>query len=475
MLRESSSKARFNVLNPADESIVGTVADGTAEDVSEAVKAAREAFDTSSWSTGHAFRKQCLLQFQAGLRKEAAAFKAVQLAEAGICSSISGLIDLTIEEMSYSIDLIDTFAWETDYPAYEMLGMRSLRKVTYEPHGVVAAITAWNAPFMLNLWKIVPALATGNTVILKGASETPLTAALMGRIVKEYTDIPAGVFNVISASKREIGGDGLTGDPRIDMFHFTGSTSVGQRIAERAANGIRKCVLELGGKSANVILPDADLDFAIPHGVGMCMLNSGQGCTLATRMIVHASLYDEAVERLAAMVVQVPVGDPARIETVVGPIINARQLASIEGLVDRARAAGARVVAGGHRLDRGGKGYWYAPTVVVDVDQDSELAQTEVFGPVLTVIRYEGDDEVAVRIGNNTQYGLSGYVQSRDVDRAWRVARRMRTGTVSINNSIHNSADTPFGGFGRSGLGREHGVEGWQEFLQSKTIASPAA
>jgi aldehyde dehydrogenase (NAD+) len=204
------------------------------------------------------------------------------------------------------------------------------------------------------------------------------------------------------------------------------------------------------------------------------MMNSGQGCTLATRMIVHARVYDEVIERLKAVASQVSMGDPREMTTVVGPIIRASQLDRIEQLVERARKQGARVIVGGRRGNSGGKGFWYEPTVVVDVDENSELAQTEVFGPVLAVLKYAGDDDEAVRVANNTAYGLSGYVQSRNSDRAWRIANRLRTGTVNINTSIHNSPDTPFGGYGKSGLGREHGIDGWREFLQPKTIASPA-
>ena len=472
--REASSGERFDVIDPAEESVVGSAAQATAEDVACAVGAARASFDTTSWSEDAQFRKECLLQLQAALRKEAETFKATQVAESGICAALGGLIDVTIEEMAYTIDLIDTFEWETDFPPHEMLGMRSFRKVRYEPYGVVGAITPWNAPIMLNLWKTVPALAAGNAVVLKTAPETPLAGAMLASLVHERTDIPAGVFNVISSSDNAVGGDCLTGDPRVDMFHFTGSTAVGQRIAERAAAGVRKVVLELGGKSANLILDDADLDAAVPHSAGMCMLSSGQGCTLATRLVVHASLYDEVVERMAAVIAAIPWGDPRDLGTVVGPIIRADQVTRMDGLVKRAAEAGARVLVGGKPGDRDGKGFWYEPTLVADVDENSELAQTEVFGPVLSVLKYDGGDDEAVRIANNTKYGLSGYVQTRDVERGMRVAKRMRTGTVSINASVHNSPDTPFGGYGASGLGREHGVDGWREFVQAKTIASPA-
>jgi aldehyde dehydrogenase (NAD+) len=473
--REGREGARFDVIDPSNEEVVATAADADADDVADAVSAARRAFDKTSWATDHGLRRRCLQQLQEGLGKSADDLKLAQMVEAGICSSnLDTHIDAMMEDMSYFIDLIGSFAWDTDFPAYELLGMRSLRKVTYEPYGVVGAITPWNAPFMTDIWKTTHALATGNTVVLKTAPDTPVTGALIARALQEHTDTPAGVWNLVSSGDKALAGEALTGDPRVDMFHFTGSSAVGQRIAERAAVGIRKVCLELGGKSANLILDDADLDLATLLGVGMCMSNSGQGCALATRMIVHAAVYDEVVERLAAMVGQLPWGDPHDPANVVGPIIRAEQLERIEGLVQRAQTDGARVVVGGQRGDRGGRGFWYIPTVVTDVDENAELAQTEVFGPVLTVVRYDGNDDEAVRVANHSRYGLSGYIQSSDPERAWRIARRLRAGTVNIGPSFYLSPDTPFGGYGISGVGREHGIDGFREYLQAKTIASPA-
>ena len=473
--REARSGRRFEVINPADESVVGTAADAADEDLARAVGAARRVADEGRWGTDHAFRQRCLRQLQEGLRKESDTARALQTGEAGICvSNLATHVDAMIEDMSWFIELIGRFGWETDFPPYELMGLRSLRRVRYEPYGVVGAITPWNAPLMTDIWKTTHALATGNTVILKTAPDTPLTGAFIARVVQEQTDIPAGVFNVISSRDKAAAGEALTGDHRVDMYHFTGSPGVGQRIAERAAAGIRKVCLELGGKSANIIYSDADLDLATQLGVGMCMSNSGQGCALATRMVVHAPVYDEVLQRLTAMVSALPWGDPADPANVVGPVIRLEQLERMEGLVDRARQAGARVLAGGRRGDRGGRGFWYLPTVVADVDENAEIAQTEVFGPVLTVVKFDGGEDEAVRVANNSRYGLSAYVQTGDPERASRIASRLKAGTVNLGPSFYLSPDTPFGGYGISGVGREHGEDGFREYLQAKTIASPA-
>jgi aldehyde dehydrogenase (NAD+) len=473
--REAAGGGRFEVINPADESVVGTAADAQASDVHDAVTAARRVSDETSWGRDHAFRVRCLQQLQEALRKDAQELKEIAVAEAGTpASGMPTHIDAMIEGISYFTELVERWPWETEFPAYELLGMRSLRRVRYEPYGVVGAITPWNAPFMTNIWKVSHALATGNTVVLKTAPDTPLTGAALAKVALEHTDLPAGALNVLSSKDKAAAGEALTTDPRVDMFHFTGSPGVGERIMQNAAVGIRKVVLELGGKSANVVLPDADLDLACMLGSFMCMSNSGQGCALATRMVVHADVYDEVLVRLEATVSQLPWGDPADPNNVVGPIIRLEQLERIEGLVDRARDAGARILTGGRRGDRGGKGFWYLPTVVADVHEDAEIAQTEVFGPVLTVVKYDGDDDEAIRVANNTRYGLSGYVQSSDPARAWYVANRLKAGTVNIGPSFYLSPDTPFGGYGISGLGVEHGEDGFREYLQAKTIASPA-
>jgi len=471
--REAASGRRFEVISPTDESVVATAADAGAEDVAAAVAAARRAADETTWSSNHEFRQQCLRQLQEALRKEIADICVLQTLEAGTPQQVTPTMEAVVGDMSHYIEMVGSFPWETDFPAFRFLVLDSLRRVRYEPYGVVGAITPWNGPFMPNMWKINGSLATGNTIVLKTAPDSPLTGAAIAKAAAEHTDIPPGVLNVISSADRATAGDALTADQRVDMYHFTGSPSVGQRIMERAAVGIRKVVLELGGKSANIVLDDANLDIAVGMGVGYCMANSGQGCTLATRMIVHSSIYDEVLARVEAMVAATPWGDPMDPVNTVGPIIRASQLDRVAGLVDRARDAGARVLAGGARGDRE-KGFWYLPTALADVDENSEIAQTEIFGPVLSIIRFEGSDDEAIRIANNSPYGLSSYVQTNDPERAWHVANKLKAGTVNVGLSFHLSPDTPFGGYGQSGLGREHGDDGFREYLQAKTISTPA-
>jgi aldehyde dehydrogenase (NAD+) len=474
--REAKSGKRYDVISPTDESVIATAADAGVDDAYDAVTAARKAADETGWAANHEFRLHCLQQFQDVLRKSADQIRVLQATE-GIVPVVASAthIEAMIEGMDYFNGLIRTWEWEKDLGPYTLpgLGISSNRLVRSEPYGVVAAITPWNAPFMTNIWKVTHALATGNTVVLKSAPDTPLTGAFMAQLAHDGTDLPPGVFNTLSAADKGIVGDALTGDQRVDMYHFTGSPGVGERIAARAAVGIRKVVLELGGKSANILLPDADLDMSCGLGVFMCMNNGGQGCALPTRMIVHADIYDDVVQRLETVVGGMSIGDPTDPSTVVGPIIRLEQLERIEGLVQRAEKDGGRILVGGKRANVNGKGFWFEPTVIVDVDENSEIAQTEVFGPVLAVIKYDGDDDEAVRVANNTRYGLSGYVQSRDVNRAIAVANKLKAGTVNINNSFYLSPDAPFGGYGISGVGVEHGEAGFAEYLQLKTVATP--
>ena len=471
----AASGKTFPNVNPATEEVVGEVADAGTEDMDRAIAAARRAFDETDWSTNHDLRKRRLTQLKDAMVANAETFRPQLVAEAGAPLMLTYAIqqDSAVADFAYEIDLIDSFDWEVDLGEHEFFGARSRRQVVREPRGVVGAITPWNFPFMLNLSKLAPALAAGNTVVLKGAPDTPWSATFIGRMVAEHTDMPPGVVNiVVSADKAEVG-EALTGDPRVDMISFTGSTATGKRIMVRGADTLKTAFLELGGKSANIILDDADFSAALPSGGATTCLHAGQGCALLTRMLLPESRYDEGVEILKMTYENIPYGDPNDMANMMGPLINERQLDRVLGYIEKGKSEGARLVVGGGRATQFEKGYFVQPTLFVDVDPDSTIAQEEIFGPVLCVLKYRDDDD-AVRIANNSRYGLSGAVTSASLERALGVARRVRTGTIAVNGGSWFAPDTPFGGYKESGIGREHGIAGFEEYLETKTIGLPA-
>jgi aldehyde dehydrogenase (NAD+) len=451
------------------------VADASPADMETAVAAARRAFDETTWSTDRAFRKACLQQLRTALDKHKEDLRPQIVAEVGTPIGLTFAIqqDSCIDDMQWDIDLIDRYGWERELGVHEFFGMQSNRLVVREPIGAVGLITPWNFPFMLNLSKLVPALAAGCTAVLKPAPDTPYSATWIGKLVAEETDIPAGVFNVVTASDPAATGEVLTGSPLIDMISFTGSTAVGKRIAARGAETLKRVFLELGGKSANIVLDDADFASVLP-GTGMVCMHSGQGCAITTRLLLPRSRYDEGVELTKAAFESFPYGDPTDVNNMAGPLINARQRERVLGYIEKGKAEGARCLVGGGPATQFDKGYYVQPTLFVDVDPEATIAQEEIFGPVLAVIPYEDDDD-AVRIANDSHYGLSGSISSRSLDRAMAVARRIRTGTVSVNGGAWFGPDSPFGGYKQSGLGREHGVEGFEEYLETKTLGLPAA
>ncbi len=472
-LVDASSGATFANVNPATEEVIGEVADGTLHDMDAAIDAARRAFDDTTWSTDPALRKRGLMQLHAALDKERETLRGQIVAEVGtpIMLTYAVQLDICIDDMLWDIGLIDSFEWERDLPVHEFMGMTSSRKVVREAVGVVGAITPWNFPLMLNLAKIVPALAAGNTVVLKPAPDTPWSATALARLVAEQTDLPPGVFNVVTSEDRAAVGEVLISDPRVDMISFTGSTVTGRRIMATGSETLKKVFLELGGKSANIILDDADLGASVPAGSMTCT-HGGQGCAITTRMLLPASRYDEGVEMLEAAFKAFPYGDPTDPGNIMGPLINARQRDRVLGYIEQGKSEGARLVVGGGRPAQFDKGYFVEPTLFVDVDPDSTIAQEEIFGPVLSVLKFDGDAD-AVRIANNSAYGLSGAVTSASLDRAMAVARQIRTGTISVNGGMWFGPDSPFGGYRQSGNGREHGVEGFGEYLETKTIGLP--
>lgn len=470
-LRGASDSATFEVLSPADGSALGKVADATREDMLEAITAARRAFEETPWAADRRLRKRCLRQLLDALIEDKEELREELIDEVGAPRRLTygSQLEEPLAKFRWQIDYMDDFEWVRRLPDQpnHFTGEPSERWVLKEPVGVVAAITAWNFPFELLLTKLGAALAAGNTVVAKPAAETPWNATRIGRLIAERTDIPAGVVNIVTTGERDTAQLLLT-DPRVDMVSFTGSTTTGQHILEQAAPTFKRTMMELGGKSASIILEDADLSRVIPFVVGG-LAHAGQGCALPTRVLVHRSVYSQVVAGLTEAFPQVPYGDPQDAETVVGPIVSARQRDRILDLIRTAQEEGATLAAGGSAPLK--PGFWVEPTLFVDVDNDSTIAQEEVFGPVLTVTPFDTDDE-AIRLANTSRYGLSGYVMTASAERALHIARSIRTGTFMINGGPYGGGDAPFGGFKASGIGRQGGREGLEIYTETKTIGS---
>lgn len=460
----------FPSVNPATGDVLGHAPDAGAEEAQAAIAAARRAFDTTDWSTDVELRIRCLDQLHQALLDNAEELRALTIAEVGATRALTqgAQLDEPIGIVRYYADLLRTYPMTEEIGEVESRGMLHHRWVEKEAAGVVGAIIAYNYPNQLALAKLAPALAAGCTVVLKGAPDTPLVTLALGEVIANHTDIPPGVVNVLTSSDAAVGA-ALTTSPDVDVITFTGSTATGRKIMAAASATVKRVFLELGGKSAAIILDDADFATASMFAAFSMVTHAGQGCALTSRLLVPKQHHDEIVELIAANFANVRHGDPADPKTYMGPLISERQRDKVDGMVQRAIAAGATLVTGGTKID---PGYFYAPTLLTNVDPDSEIAQEEIFGPVLVVIGFDDDDD-AVRIANNSIYGLSGAVFSADQDRALAVARRIRTGTFSINGGNYFGANSPFGGFKQSGIGREMGVAGLEEFLERKTFAVP--
>ena len=473
-LRPARSGRTFETVNPATEEVLGVAADGGDEDLDEAIAAARRAFDTSDWSTNVERRVSGLRQLQAAFLAHADEIRAMTVAETGspVGLTASAQLDDPVASLGWVADLLEGYEWETDLGDAAPLGIASHRWVRREATGVVGAITPWNVPHQINLAKLGPALAAGNTVVLKPAPDTPWCASVLGRLVAEETDLPPGVVNVVTSSDHRIGAT-LSVDPRVDQVSFTGSTATGKKVMASAADTLKKVFLELGGKSAFVILDEADLATACVVAAFTVCTHAGQGCAITTRLLVPRARFDEAVDATAGMMRQLPAGDPTDPRTVCGPLISARQRDRVEGYLRLAGEEGGSFVLGGGRPEGRDTGFWVEPSLIVGVENGARVAQEEIFGPVLVVIPHDGDDH-AVELANDSPYGLSGSVWATDRDRAVGVANRIRTGTVGVNGGIWYSPDVPFGGYRQSGIGRESGVAGFEEYLETKSIAEPA-
>ncbi|MFG3124614.1 aldehyde dehydrogenase family protein [Streptomyces sp. NPDC048201] len=447
--RPAESPDVIEVVNPADEEVIGRVPAGGAADVDAAVRAARAALP--GWAaTPPAERAARLTALRDALAAREEEFTETVTAELGAPPQFARAVHVGLP-LAVAASYAELAA---THPFEERVGNST---VLHEPVGVVGAITPWNYPLHQIVAKVAPALAAGCSIVLKPAEDTPLTAQLFAEAVHD-AGVPAGVFNLVTGLGTEAG-RALAGHPGVDLVSFTGSTAVGREIGAAAGAGVKRVALELGGKSANVILPSADLAKAVNVGVANVMSNSGQTCSAWTRMLVHRDRYEEAVGLAAAAAAKY--GDR------IGPVVNAKQHARVRGYIERGVAEGARLVAGGTETLQD-KGYFVSPTVFADVSSEMTIAQEEIFGPVLCVLAYE-DEEDALRIADGTVYGLAGAVWAGDAEEAAAFARRMHTGQVDINGGRFNPL-APFGGYKQSGVGRELGTHGLAEYLQTKSL-----
>ena len=471
-LTAASGGATFETCNPATEQVLGVAADGTASDMDAAIGAARRAFDGSGWANDPAFRAHCLRQLRDVLQAEGDTLRALTTAEVGAPAFLTSgpQFDIPVDDLGHWADLAESYdGWSTDLGDKVSVGVPTHRQIWREPAGVVGAITPRNFPHQINFAKLGPALAAGCTVVLKPAPDTPWCASAVARLAAESTDLPAGVLNVVTSSDHSLGAQ-LSGDPRVDVVSFTGSTNTGRAVMRSAAENITRVFLELGGKSAFVILDDADPAGAAAMAGFMASTHAGQGCAITTRLLVPSAMHDEVVEAAAATMQSLAAADPTEPGTICGPVISARQRERIEGYLRTALDEGGSFACGGGRSPAFESGYFIDPTLVVGLDNSATVAREEIFGPVLTVIPYDGDD-AAVAIANDSPFGLSGAIFSGDEERALAVAARIRTGTLGINGGVWYAADVPFGGYKQSGIGREMGVAGFEEYLETKAIA----
>jgi aldehyde dehydrogenase (NAD+) len=462
----------FPTINPATEEVLGAAADATAGDMDRAIEAARRAFDETDWSRNTELRVRCIRQLRAALREHVEELRAITMAEVGAPRMLTAAAQLEgpIEDLGFWADTAESYQWNQDLGEASPLGIRTRRTIAREAVGVVGAITPWNFPHQINFAKLGPALAAGNTVVLKPAPDTPWCAAAVGQIILEHTDFPPGVVNIVTSGDHSVGAL-LAKDRRVDMISFTGSTATGRSVMADGATTIKKVFLELGGKSAFIVLDDADLAGACSVSAFTAAMHAGQGCAITTRLLVPRARYDEAVAAAAATMSSIKPGDPTDPSTVCGPLISARQRDRVQGYLDLAVAEGGSFACGGGRPADMQKGFFIEPTVISGLGNDARVAREEIFGPVLTVIAHDGDDD-AVRIANDSPYGLSGTVFGSNLDRAAAVASRLRVGTVNVNGGVWYCADAPFGGYKQSGNGREMGIAGFEEYLEIKVVAT---
>lgn len=470
-LRPAAGGRTFDIIGPWTGEVVGKAADASAADVDEAIAAARRAFDESDWATNTALRVELVTKLRDLFVANKDRLSDLARHEAGAALGAVGRahVDMALEGWDDYLRVFPQVEWETDYGTRDSYGFTSHRKAVREAVGVVGAISPWNVPLYVNVGKVVAALLAGCTVILKPAPNTPGMGAIFGELAAQ-AGFPAGVLNVITASDPAEAGEMLVTDPRVDLISFTGSTGIGKRIMEKGAATLKRVFLELGGKSAKIVCDDAP-NFAMEIAQSMLVFHAGQGCAVQSRLLVQRSRFEEAKAILGKA--YAGFGDnwgefdnPGQI---MGPVVSRRQQERVLDYIRIGQEEGATLIAGGKARPDKGSGFFVEPTCFAGTN-DMRIAQEEIFGPVLVVIPFE-DDEDAIRIANDSDYGLGGGVVSGDFDRAMRIAKRVRTGTMSVNGGMSIAGDIPFGGYKASGVGREWGREGIEEHLETKLVA----
>jgi aldehyde dehydrogenase (NAD+) len=458
----SDSGRTFKSLNPATEQVIATIAEGNEADVDRAVAAARRAFEGPWRSMRAAERGQILLKWAELLKNHADEIVELESLDAG--KPIGAVLR---QDFPAAVDTLIYYAGWADKISGDVISTRddALTYTVREPVGVVAAIVPWNFPLMIGMWKLAPALACGCTVVMKPAELTSLSALRIGELALE-AGVPPGVLNIVTGPGRVVG-DALVNHPDVDKVTFTGSPGVGRGIMKGAAGNFKRVSLELGGKSANVIFDDADLDAASKAAAAGIFFNAGQVCSAGSRVLVQEGVYDEVVARLTARAKAIRMGDPSDRATVLGPVISEKQMKSILDYVDIGRKEGASLVTGGERV--GHRGYFISPAVFADVKHEMRISQEEIFGPVVSVIKFK-DEADALRIANGTAYSLAAGVWSREMGRVQRFAKRARAGTVWINTYGYTDVRLPWGGERDSGLGREHGTAAIENFTEPKAV-----
>jgi betaine-aldehyde dehydrogenase len=463
---DPSTNEVIEVHSPATGELVGKVPLASEADVNAACAAARKAFDEGPWPTMSPQERAAILGAAVKIMEERAdELKFLLAAETGQPATIVDMMQYgaAMAAFNYYAGAADKFTWQDIRD-----GIYGQTLVLREPIGVVGAITAWNVPFFLAANKLGPALLAGCTVVLKPAAETPLSVFAMAEMFAE-AGLPEGVLSIVPGGPET--GRALTANPNIDKFTFTGSSAVGKEIGKLAAEKLKPCTLELGGKSAAIILDDADLDSTLPMLAFSGVMNSGQACVAQTRILAPRSRYDEVVEKLSAVIAAMPVGTPDDPAAAIGPLISEKQRERVEGYIRKGVEEGARLVTGGGRPDGLDQGYFVQPTVFADVDNSMTIAQEEIFGPVLAVIPYETEED-AIRIANDSDYGLAGSVFTTNYPRAIEVAKKIRTGTYAVNMYAFDPG-APFGGYKNSGIGRENGPEGIEQYVEHKSVLLP--